>query len=262
MLRRIIMKRTITIALAAAVALSMTACSALDAILQVNILKGIAALKADDIADADADTLLQMSNSGSFYDALADDPAVKAEVLDTLDAGIVGDADTADEQELAILAADILLRTTAAGDLVNKVAAIAADLFQETIDTNLQELIVTIVPASLLTEDGSVKEGAFLEMVDALLDADAYYQKLGNGIPTGVYAPDADISASDAGNIAQSALIAAVVAAVVPTGGLTTGEYLFSLLTSPNPEVDTFVLPNMESGYLGNLLKAAGLTII
>ena len=254
-----------TIVLAAAVALSMTACSALDAILQVNILKGLAALKADDIAEADTDTLLQMSESTSFYDALADDPAVKAEVLDTIDAGIVGAPDTAEEQELAVLAADILLRTTAAAELVNKVADIAASLMTDGAIADFEVLIDTIVPDSLYADDGSVDQAAFTEMIDALLAADAYYQELGSTIGAGGdYVDGADVSAGD---VAQSALIAAVIKEVslsLPGAYTDTGTYLYDLLTvpmTPEPTVD-FDMPLMTpgSGYLGNLLAAAGLS--
>jgi hypothetical protein len=260
------MKRTMTIVLAAAVALSMTACSALDAILQVNILKGLAALKADDIAEADTDTLLQMSESTSFYEALAEDDAAKAEVLATIDAEIGASGtsiDTAADQELAVLAVDILLRTTAAAELVNNVADVAADLLQATTAPDFQSLISTIAPDSLLADDGSVDPVAFSEMIDSLLDADAYYRNLGTSIDT--------LGAVEAidGDVAQSALIAAFIDQVslstLPEpyeSADDTSGYLYDLLTSPTPpaEPTLFVMPDMESGYLGNLLAAAGLS--
>jgi hypothetical protein len=256
------MKRTMMIVLAAAVALSMTACSALDAILQVNVLKGLAALKADDIAEADADTLLEMSNSTSFYVALAGNPAVKADVLVTINAEIGGSIDSAKDQELAVLAADILLRTTAAGELVNNVAAIASDLMQDGAIADFQALIDTIAPASLYAADGSVDQVAFSAMIDALLAADAYYQALGNAIGAGGdYAAGTDVSKGD---VAQSALIAAVIFEVsesLPGTYTDTGEYLYDLLTGATAlEPTTFTMPIMNSGYLGNLLAAAGLS--
>jgi len=93
-----------------------------------------------------------------------------------------------------------------------------------------------------------------------LLDADAYYRNLGTSIDT--------LGAVEAidGDVAQSALIAAFIDQVsqstLPVGYTDTGDYLYDLLTSPTPPAEPtgFVMPDMESGYLGNLLAAAGLS--
>ncbi|HRW25452.1 MAG TPA: hypothetical protein P5298_13670, partial [Spirochaetia bacterium] len=71
------MKRTIMIVLAIAVALSMTACSALDALLSVNVFAPFAGVSAGAIEKATPDELVEMSGSESFYETLADDPELK-----------------------------------------------------------------------------------------------------------------------------------------------------------------------------------------
>jgi hypothetical protein len=129
---------------------------------------------------------------------------------------------------------------------------------------DIRALIDSIAPDSLYADDGSVDQAAFSEMIDALLAADAYYQALGTAIGTEGYADDADVSAGD---VAQSALIAAVIKEVslsLPFGYSDTGTYLYDLLTVPmTPEpTAAFEMPLMTpgSGYLSNLLAAAGLT--
>jgi hypothetical protein len=126
---------------------------------------------------------------------------------------------------------------------------------------DIRALIDSIAPDSLYADDGNVDQAAFIEMIDALLAADAYYQELGTAIGAGGYAADADVSAGD---VAQSALIGAVIYAVsqsLPGPYIDTGTYLYDLLTDPDTaEPSGFTMPDMESGYLGNLLAAAGLT--
>ena len=100
------MKRTTTIVLAVFIALSMTACDALDAILQVNVFAPFAAVSANEITTATSDELLVLSGSDSFYATLAGDDEAKAAVLVRIDAAIADPATPpADKQELIVLAA-------------------------------------------------------------------------------------------------------------------------------------------------------------
>jgi len=258
------MKRTTTIALVAAIAITMTGCDALDAVLGFNMFESFAAVDADEIADADAKTLVELSDSDSFYDALEGDAALKGTTLDKIDDAMdAADPSSLTYQELAVLAANIHLQTTAAGDLINNVSSLIVDLIDEpTPDySDLEGIVSGLVPDSIKSADGSIDQDAFLAMIIALEEADVVYQDLGGALITGVYASGTDIVA---GEIAQNALLAAVIAAVVPPAG-TTGEYLYALLTEPTtPDPDSSVFPefpDMTSGsYLGNILAAADIS--
>jgi len=256
------MKRTTMIVLAVATALSMTACDALDAILQVNIFSPFAAVSVSEIKSADAATLIELAGSDSFFETLADDPDTKLDVLATIDEAMAATPTSSSTyQELAVLAAAIELQTTPAGELVNNISEIFTDLAEGTVGDDIGAIITGIMPDSVLGADGVLgaeDKTAFVAMIDALEAANDYYMLLGAAIPDG-YADGTDVSAGD---VAQSALVSAIVGGIeVPvafTG--TTGEYLYSLLTDPdNTPETTFVMPAMDSGPLGNILLAADL---
>jgi hypothetical protein len=254
------------IALAVAIAITMTGCDALDAMLNFNMFASLAAVDAKEIADADAATLVELSDSDSFYDTLADDAALKAETLTKIDNAIGASIDSAADQELAVLAANIELQTTPAWDLINNVSSLVTDLINGTTPdaSALEDTIRSLVPDSVMSADGSINEVAFVAMIDALVSADGVYRDLGEAVGLDGYASDADINA---GEIAQNALIAAMIGAVNPVSG-TTGEYLYDLLTNPlaaEPTSAQFSFPIMDSGtdpanYLGNILTAAGIS--
>ena len=260
------MKRTTTIVLAVFIALSMTACDALDAILQVNVFAPFAAVSAGEIAGATSDELLELSGSSSFYETLAESDEAKDAVLDTIDAAIADPATPpADKQELIVLAAQIELQTTPAGDLINNIGGLLDDFMSGSLvvpaagENDLWTLIQDIIPASVLSESGAIDVAAFIAMINVLVEANDYYEQLGAAIGTDGYAADADVSAGD---VAQSALVAALVSGVtVPAGYDSTGDYLFALATQdPAAPASDFTLPDMETGYLANLLAAANLS--
>jgi hypothetical protein len=96
-------------------------------------------------------------------------------------------------------------------------------------------------------------------MINALVEADAYYRNLSD--PVGV-----DPELVNAGEIAQNALVAAFVTAIEPPASwwgdpLDIGAYVFDLLTDPlnTDPPDSFTTPNTSAGYLGNILSAAGI---
>jgi len=254
------MKRTATIILALAIALSMTACEALDAILNVNLFSSMAAVKAADIEGADAGTLVELSASPSFYDTLAGDAALKSDVIDTIDAALPGAA-PADEQELLVLAANIELQTTPAGDLINNIGSFLSDMIEgpEPVASEIEDLVRGILPDSVLGAGGVIDETAFLAMIAGLEDANDRYDLLGDTIVDKKYAPGAEIVAGD---VAQSALVTALVVAIPLQAGFPTrGEYLYALLTEPTTlDPAGFTFPDMTLGTsLGNILSAAGI---
>ncbi|PKL07732.1 MAG: hypothetical protein CVV51_12575 [Spirochaetae bacterium HGW-Spirochaetae-7] len=258
------MKRTVTLVLAVALALSMTGCEALDAILNVNLFSSMAAVKAADIEGADAGTLLELSASPSFYAALSGSPSTKTSALATIDGALGGSLPPATEQELLALAAEIELRTTPAWDLVNNIGSLLSKLISgEPIDeANLENVIRGILPDSVLGAGGVINETAFLSMIAGLELAYLRYDDLGNAIGTGGYADGSDVIAGD---IAQSAIVAAMVATIarpVSYGGTqTTGAYLYALLLGTADPPDTFDFDAMTSvPSLANILSAAGIS--
>ena len=255
------MKRIGTIMLVIAAALTISGCSALDALLQVNILRPFAAVSSADIKSADSATLLDLSASASFYETLSGDTATKTAALATINASINGSISGATDEELAVLAANIELKTTPAFDLINNVGSLISDLISSAPLPNastLKDTLLDLLPASVLGSGGSINEAAFLSMVDGLVAANAYYDALGAAIGTGGYASGTDISAGD---VAQSALIAAMVASVPKGTYPTTGEYLYALLTGSASAPTSYGFPDMTSGTsLGNLLAAANIS--
>lgn len=258
------MRRTITIVLAAGLALTMTACEALDSVLQVNIFEPFAAMSAADISSASTDELLTMSGSGAFYDALAEDPAAKTTVIATLEATQAAAApDSPEFQEVTVLLASIVLETTPAADFVGNIASVITEVMAtpaEGEELDIEAIVQSLLPPEVYV-DGTLNEEAFIEMLDALADADLYFQQLGLAIGTDGYADGAEVSAGD---VAQQALVAAMVASVEPPVGFvgTQGEYLFALMTDETtPPPTDFTMPDMESGYLYNLLLAANLDL-
>lgn len=259
------MRRTITIVLAAGLALSMTACEALDRVLQVNIFEPFAAMSAEDISAASADELLTMSGSDAFYEALAEDPTAEAAVLATLEDSIADASPASPEfQEVTILMANIVLETSPAADFVGNIASVITTVMDtppEGEDVDIEGIVEGLLPPEVYGADGALDETAFVEMIDALIAADLYFQQLGTAIGTDGYAEGADLSPGD---VAQQALVAAIISSVVPPAGYvgTEGQYLFDLLnddTTPPP--DDFTLPDMESGYLYNILFAANIDL-
>jgi hypothetical protein len=250
------MKRLAAVAIVALLILSLASCDFLDQLLSVNLFDAPLKLSAADIADKSLDELSQLSGSPDFYDAVWGDAALTAAVLDQADAGVLS-GDPATVQQAAILGADLYIYGSGADALINNVIAQYESFSGDPPDdpAEIEAFLNTLVPASLLAD-----EAAFVAMINALVEADAYYQNLSD--PVGV-----DPELVNAGEIAQNALVAAFVAEIVPHGNWvianpsgTLGEYLFDLLTIPATDAPTtYAPPNTSTGYLGNILSAAGI---
>jgi len=259
------MKRTMTIVVAIAVALSMAACDALDQILQVNLFAGLAAVSDREIMEADASKLVELGKSDSFYGTLKEKPETKQKVLDTIDDKLKDPKATETEkQDLAILGADIHLKTTGGDVVVNKITDVLTDQskIQDSngeIDTT--KLLSAIMPDGLVV-DGKVTDATqFKAIIDGLVAANDFYTTLGSNLGAdGKY----DDPSVNAGAIAQSAVVAAMISSIeIPVGEsyATKGEYLYALINEPDTTVppDAFNPPDFGAGSLGNLLAAAGL---
>ncbi len=254
------MRKATTILLVISIAVLLTACPGLDRVLETNLYEPFAGVSAAAIKDASSDELLEMSDSDSFYETIED----PADVLPTINAAMeVAEPESAEYQELAALGAMVLLETSPAGDLMENLVAALPTLAggEGEEEPDIAELLDLMLPASVYDGD-DLDPVAFTEMIDALVAANEYYVLLGTSIGEDGYADGADISAGD---IATAALVSAIVANIDPPEGTTTSEYLL-LLLDPDTDPDdpdltggTFEMPDMESGYLANLLLAGGL---
>ena len=256
------MKRTTTIVLAAAIALSMTACTALDSILGFNLFAGLAAVNEAAIKEANATELLDLSGSDSFYDTMTEDTTgtLKVEVLVTInDQRAVLATETADYQELTLLAAQVELQTTSAGELIDNIGGIFDDVAAGTLGTDIGSIMEQILPDSVFSAGTITDEAAFVAMIDALVAADLYYESLGVALVDGAYADNSDIVPGD---VAQSAIVAAMVGNLVPPLGYTTGEYLIDLINGVpgTPEITFDMDAVLGDTALSNILTAAGMS--
>jgi len=255
------MRRTVTILFALTMAMLFMACPGLDRVLEVNMYEPFAGVSDAAIKDADSGELLEMSASDSFYESLAEDPAAETAALATIDAAME-DAEGAEYEDLAALGAMILLETSPAGELMENIALALPTLASGEAETDVDDILDLMLPDSVYDSDGELDEEAFTEMIDAMVAANEYYELLGTEIGEEGYASD-EISAGD---IATAALVSAIVANVEPPVGMSTGDFLLLVLdpdTDPEDpllEEGSFEMPDMESGYLYNLLAAGGIS--
>ncbi|OQY35440.1 MAG: hypothetical protein B6241_00620 [Spirochaetaceae bacterium 4572_59] len=91
-----------------------------------NIYSGIDKYKMPDLGDVD--DIIDSSKDDAFYDKLEDDPAAKAEVLETLkDAYQDESADDETRQEAALMAADVHLKTSNTEDVMDNFNDLVGD---------------------------------------------------------------------------------------------------------------------------------------
>jgi len=260
------MNRILRLALLAVFSLALVSCDMLDQVLGTNILSEIAAVKVDaeDVQDMEADELLDLASSPSFYDNL-DDPATLAALEARLDELLASlPADSAAYQEVAILAANVQLVTTGADVVIDNVVDLVQGLATGAVpvpdpgDPNtIVEVVQAIFPATLLEDPV-----ALAAAIQALVDAAAYYEALGASLtgdpPT--YATG-DINP---GAVAQNALVCALIAGITPPAAYTSvGDYLADILTGTTTEPPaSFTIPDTDSGSpLVAIFAAAGLDI-
>lgn len=205
----------------------------------------------DDAYDANGDP------STAFFDALAGDSSVKAEVLATLEATYTSpSASPAAIQEAASLAAQIEIVTTGGDGLVNNLAAHYEDFLSVSTIEGAVDLVQSLVPDGLASDPT-----AFKAAIDALLSANDAFVALGDSI----LAPDGFVGDLNIGTAAQSALAAAALTAIesdLPGTYTDTATYLWDLMQGTTTDYPaSFSLDTAASTPLGGILSAAGLTI-
>lgn len=228
------MKRHLQLAAVAALALSLASCDALDRLLAVNLFYTPLEVSASDIQGMSLDELTRQAESPEFYIEVYGDPAAKAAFEAKITAGL-GSSDPATRQQSAILGADMLIYGSGADQVINNVVNSMADILANppTDASGFQSLIENIMPASVLGD-----EVAFKSMINAMVEAAAFYDTLGASLGAGDYAYDG----ANAGEIAMNALVAALVDSVDSSAYPSPGDCFYYLITDPLP-----VLPQVES---------------
>lgn len=268
------MKRAVFIVASIALAASLTACEGLDELMRFNFLEGLAAVNLSDeqIAKMDVGELSDYAESDSFYEDLEEKPENKDAALDVVDAALDANAaGSAGYEEAAILGANIELYTTPAGELVTNISSLINGVINGTTDlddpnADISGIIQSILPASMVTlnADGSVAEldeALFVAMINGFEAANAYYTLLGNSLGDDFAS---GITDAEIGDLAQAALITAVVAAIEVPVGYTTGDYLYNVIMGTSGYDSASITYDADTtfadgSYVFNILGAAGL---
>ncbi len=178
--------------------------------------KATAPTPADYAGAGGLDQLAADLASPAIIDALKDDPAAAADLEAFLQGLITGGVDTPEEQQAAILIADLGLKTTSGEEFVNNIVSV----LMAPIDTSVKvvDLLRSIVPAEV-----AGNRTAFTAMLSSFLAADSQYSALGAGLdPTPVADGDGLVDAglglppgANAGDIAQKAAVSFLTRAIV-----------------------------------------------
>jgi hypothetical protein len=253
------MARARSIALILLPLLLLAGCSAL---FDFNLYKDLgldktSAPKVSDYAGAGGlDKLAGDLSSPAIIDALKADAAAKAELEAYLQGLITLPVDQPEEQQAAILLADLELKTTSGEEFVNNIVT----AMMAPIDTSatVVDLLKSIIPADVAGD-----KTKFTAMIEGLLSANAVYIALGQGIDAdgdGVVDPGKSLPpGTNAGDIAQKAGVAFLANALVGAvdGAAAGGQaeaiaQMYNLLYDPtnlDPLVDpAMTMPDPFSG--------------
>jgi len=271
------MKKSMHLLLVVALALPLAGCDFLDRLLSVNLFDSELTLSVAEVSEMTVEELQEEARSPDFYDLLESDPAIEDEVLDEADDTIADPASTTTEvQDAAILGAHVEIYTSPAGDLIDNLVDNLVVLSDPPVDgfgdPDIAAILELLVPPSVMV-GGVIQEAAFLDMIDSLLDAADYFEVLGMELAGGGY----DTDYANPGQIAQNALVAALVAAIdMPltydddgdplTNPPSMSNYLFDLLTGEPVDAPVdYSFPSLDpvdpeyDESLHNIFLAAGL---
>jgi hypothetical protein len=249
-------------------------------------LDPVAAPRASDYAGAGGlDNLAADLGSPAIIDALSADDAAKADLVTFLDGIMNGDGtvDSPEEQQAAVLLADLELKTTGGEEFVNNIVTVLMSPYDPGVP--IVDLLASIIPPEVANNPP-----AFTAMIEGLLAANDAYFALGQGIDSvnnTTLLPGADglVDAGkslppylNAGDIAQKAAIAFLANAIVgevdgaAPGGIPEAiDEMFNLLydqANLDPSVppgmtmaDPFGASTPELLAMEALYDAAGMTI-
>jgi hypothetical protein len=209
------MSRVKTLALATVVIFALSGCAQL---FEFNLFRGLDKPPTPTAADyqgADGlDKLDEDLDSPAMVDALIESGIVDDILADLYDTYLDTPPLTAGEQqEAAILYADLALKTTEGEDLVNNI--VEALLEGSISGSTIADILADIIPAEALAD-----ENTFTAMVEALLTANDAYLLLGESIdqaaPFGEADPGATLPPGALpGDIAQKSVVAYTMSVLV-----------------------------------------------
>jgi hypothetical protein len=217
-------------------------------------------------AMADAELLsviTDLSESDTFFEDIAKDKDTRAAVVGSL-IEIYSDgseAETADKQQASLLVAEVELSTTQAGNVVNDFVNVLTEYVEEPPESGDAEAIAETVVTKAFSK---VTEENFDETLDALLAAGEAYTFYGESLDdSGEIAVPQD---TNAGAVAQDAIVAILVSEIVDTDGdqpeLLSPEEFKAVVVDDEPFPEDFALENSpleENQALVNILEASGL---
>ncbi len=255
------MKRTLFVLSAIIILLTFTACEGLDKILQTNVYSGLGKVSAKEISKADADTLVELGKSPSFFDTLKGNPGLTSDVLDTINDAIGKASSAEDKQNLNMLAAEIQLQTSGGAVLVNNIASILAN--PQGLDgldnpDDLEGFFISILPPGIVS-GGVIQEAGFVALINGFVAANEYYEALDGALGSGGYA-DSDVSP---GEVAQAAIVSALVSTIAKSvegvSGSSAGEKLYAFTQGTGGTFTKLDFDNSFFDSISNILAAASL---
>ncbi len=214
--------------------------------------KTAAPTPADYAGAGGLDKLAEDLSSPAVIEALKDDPAAKAALELFLIGQISGAVDQPEEQQAAILLADLELKTTGGEEFVNNIVTVAMGGINGT--TSIHDLLASTIPAEALADAAT-----YSAMVSGLLVANDAYLALGDGIADingtpGIQAGEGVPPGMNMGDVAQKAIIAfttkvifEAVKAAGPYSDAETIHQMFLLSTNESaadPGVQAMPAPN------------------
>jgi hypothetical protein len=272
------MKRTPTLFVFACVIVSLSLLSSCDAMFSNNVFGGMThkKLTTDSIRGQTPSELKETLDSDYNRDQIAEDPALKDAVLDTLEAAYddPGETGTPEGQTAAILAADIIIGTVP--DAAQLAAGAVGILLADRPDTpdaqwfsdTLSGVLPQDIKSAFDTGSPTPPQG-FVDAIAAFLDANTTYAALNAGITDGY---SASVTGEEATEIAVNAVIAAMVGLITPSGGGSFGsdqdraQALWTAMLDPE-SADSLIgidgdamgdLTKPATSAVGNILTAAG----
>jgi len=210
------MSRVKAFALAISVSLALAGCAPM---FEFNLFAGLdnppTPTAADYTGAGGLDALGEDLNSPATVEALAADPDLVQQIEDDLWNTYLGDAggvENEEDSQAAILYADLALKTTEGEQLVNNIVDVVLT-GGITGTSTVADILADIIPPEALAT-----EATFTAMVEALLMANAAYEKLGlwvDGLTSDGVAENPLPPGSLPGDVAQKAIVAYTMRATV-----------------------------------------------
>lgn len=202
-------------------------------------------------AGAFVNDLLDAADSSRFFEGLSSTD--RSNLADSLNSVYTnGGVDTATRQQAAILAGDVTLRNTGAGDTINNVADVLTSSGGSANFSDPEALLNQIIP-----ESAKGDAAAITQILTDLQNAATAYNALGASLTD--TDGDGTVDGPDGANmteVAQSAAVALVVNQIVTQSS---PETLASQIVAGTVASASYTAPDTNETNLTNILAAGGL---